>query len=152
MRRMLPLVVCAVALLALVGSAPTVSPAAEASKVPVFVSLENGKIVVEPETLRVYWGTTIVFEVEAEARELVELEFERSPFKADRKYAWFGTRGPAKVPTGPAIRLDAPARDPSRIGRQKPAEQFKYTVSWSGGRAPQKAQLDPIIIIIDNGE
>jgi len=151
-----------VALLSLAGSAPAMGPEAmareagchcqHACKVPVFVSLEGGKIVVEPELLHIYWGTSIVFEIEAEASELVEIEFDKSPFKVERKPGWFGTKGGAKLATGPTIRpKDWPARDPDKIGRQKPAERVKYTVKWSGGRAAKAVMLDPVIIISDNG-
>jgi hypothetical protein len=124
----------------------------KACHVPVFVWLDGEDIKVEPEVLHLYWGTGVVFEVEAGADDLVEITFEKDPFKRGHAPGWHGTRGPSKVKTGSSLRPeDMREPDHTLIGRQKQKKEFKYSVRWSRGRAQRPLEVDPMIIMHDNG-
>jgi hypothetical protein len=120
-------------------------------RTPVIVMLKEGKIVVEPDPVWVYWGNAIDFQVIADEGEKVTLVFDRDPFKERLSPAEYSITGTGKITTDKSYRPEPLERGKTLAEKMKLAQKFKYSVKWSGGRAGRGLVLDPEAIFVDNG-
>jgi hypothetical protein len=119
-------------------------------RVPVLVTLKEGKIVVEPDPAWIYWGTAIDFHVIAEEGEKVTLVFKKDPFKDGHQPAEYAIVGAGKIKTDKSFRpkeLGAPGK--TLAERHRMALEFKYSVKWSGGRVEKWIEIDPAFWLVD---